>query len=73
VIAALRSAIPGVNDVVGRWSEQLSHAKECIQLPRQRQKRCAPRHRRSAPLYHPGDELLLSIKQIRLNADIKLS
>jgi hypothetical protein len=66
VIAALRSAIPGVNDLVGRWSEQLSHAKECIQLAQQRQKKYADQHRRSAPLLRPGDEVLLSINQVRL-------
>jgi hypothetical protein len=71
VIASLRSRNSTVNQFVGRWSEQLSKARDCIQVAQQRQKQYADRHRRAAPIFKPGDEVLLSIKQLRLRGGFK--
>jgi Cys-tRNA synthase (O-phospho-L-seryl-tRNA:Cys-tRNA synthase) len=51
VIASLRSRNPTVNEFVGRWSEQLSKARDCIQVAQQQQKQYAGRHHRAAPIY----------------------
>jgi hypothetical protein len=71
IISTLRSRIPAVNDFIGRWSEQLTKAKECIRVAQQRQKQYADRHRQQAPVFRPGEEVLLSIKQIRLKSGYK--
>jgi hypothetical protein len=71
IIASLRSCIPAINQFVGWWSEQLSRAKECIRVAQQRQKQYADRHRRAAHVLKPGDEVLLSIKQLRLKGGFK--
>jgi hypothetical protein len=71
VIPSLRSRIRAVNQFIGRWSEQLSAAKESIRIAQQRQKKYADQHRRSAPIFKPGDEVLLSIKQVQIKGGCK--
>jgi hypothetical protein len=71
VIASLRSRNPTVNEFVGRWSEQLSKARDCIQVAQQQQKQDADRHHRAALIYKPRDEVLLSIKQLRVRGVFK--
>ena len=70
-IAFLRSRNPAVNKFVGRWSEQLSRAKKCLDAAQQRQKAHADKRRRPAPEFKPGDKVLLSIKHFRLQSGIK--
>jgi hypothetical protein len=49
----------------------LSKAQECIRVAQQRQKQYADRHRRAAHVFKPGDEVLLSIRQLRLKGGLK--
>ena len=64
----LRQRNKSVNALVGRWSEQLAKAKECLQAAQDRQKAAANKHRRDAPDYQPGDEVLLHTSYFKLAA-----
>jgi hypothetical protein len=44
-VTAFRTRHPEVNKFVGRWSEQLAKAKQCLQAAQQRQKQWADKHR----------------------------
>ena len=70
-VARLRSRNPAVNKFVGRWSEQLQKAKQCLQAAQQRQKTHADKQRRPAPQLRVGDQVLLNIKHVRLRSGIK--
>ena len=67
-VAFLRMRNPAVNKFVGRWSEQLQHAKQCLKAAQDRMKATSDKRRRESPDYRPGDEVLLNIKMFRLSA-----
>ena len=67
-IAWLRKRNPAVNKFVGRWSEQLKDAKQCLKAAQERMKTYADKHRRESPDYQPGDEVLLNTKMFRLSS-----
>jgi hypothetical protein len=59
-VAHLRTKNPNVNKFVGRWSEHITRAKQCLQAAQSRQKAAADKKRRDAPEFQPGDEVLLN-------------
>ncbi len=65
-IAALRATNPNVNQFVGKWHNQVARAKRCILAAQQRYKAHADRRRQPAPTYRPGDQVLLSVKNLKL-------
>ena len=65
-IAFLRDRNPAVNKFIGKWSEQLAKAKECLSAAQHRQKASADRHRLAAPAFQEEDLVLLSVKHIRM-------
>jgi hypothetical protein len=71
-VAALRVRHPAVNKFVGRWSEQLVKAKQCLQAAQQRQEQWANKHRQLAPEFKPGDQVLLSMKHFKLYEGFKV-
>lgn len=68
-IAFLRGRNPGVNQFVGKWSEQLQRAKQCLQNAQQRQKLYADKKRRPMT-YHVGDQVLLSVKHFNIRKEV---
>ena len=69
-VAKLRSLSPAISQFVGRWSEQLSRAKLCLEAAQQRMKRYADRKRSPAPVFRPGDLVLLNVKNFRLQSGL---
>ena len=69
-IAALRSKNPAVNKFVGQWDKQLVHAKKCLKAAQDRMKVYADKHRRPAPEYKPGDQVLLRTKCFKLQSQL---
>ena len=63
-LAFLRSKTnnPRINGFIGRWSEQLSVAKQCLRAAQDRMKAQADKRRRDAPDFRVGDEVLLHTK-----------
>jgi RNase H-like domain found in reverse transcriptase/Reverse transcriptase (RNA-dependent DNA polymerase)/Integrase zinc binding domain len=72
VIAALRRKNPNVNKFVGRWSEQLKEARDCLEAAQQRQKYHADKKRRPAEELAVGDYVLISMKHFELVPGLKL-
>ena len=67
-VSKLRSLNPAVSQFVGKWSDQLARAKKCLEAAQQRMKHFADKKRRSAPQFQPGDRVLLSVKNFRLQS-----
>jgi hypothetical protein len=67
----LRVQNPAVNKFVGKWSEQLTRAKRCLETAQQRQKCQVDRHRRPAPEFAPGDEVLVQTRFFKLHEGIR--
>lgn len=72
VVAYLRGKNPQVNRFVGRWHEQLSYAKQCLEAAQDRQKHFADKHRKPAEPFKVGDQVLLHMKHFRLAPGLKL-
>lgn len=70
-VARLRDINPAVNKFVGKWSEQLKRARQCIAAAQQRMKAKADNRRRKAPEFKPGDLVLIDVKHFRLNEGLK--
>ena len=64
-VSKLRSLNPAISNFVGKWSEQLTRAKKCLEAAQKRIKHFADRKRRSTPQCQPGDMVLLSVKNFR--------
>jgi len=71
VIAGLRSLNPGVNKFVGKWSDQIKKAKQCMRAAQERQKRYADKKRRPAPEFKEGDEVLIHVKHFKLATGLR--
>ena len=67
-VAKLRRRNPGVNTLVGKWSDQLARAKLCLKAAQQRMKHFTDQKRRQVPLFQVGDLVLLNQK----NSDCKV-
>jgi hypothetical protein len=72
VIAAIRGKHPKVNKFIGRWSEQLKAARQCLVAAQDRQKRFADKRRRPAEALKVGDKVLISMKHFELVPDVSL-
>jgi hypothetical protein len=70
-VVGLRSRNPAVNKFVGKWSEQLTRAKRCIEAAQQRQKQQADKRRSPAPEFTPVDEVLVQTKHFKLHEGIR--
>ena len=57
-----------VNQLVGKWSEQVARAKQCLAAAQDLQKAAADGSRLASPEWSPGQFVLLSIKHFRLQA-----
>ena len=68
--AVLRSHIPGINQFVGRWTEQLTYARNCLQVARDRYKAQADKKRSPQPPYKVGDMVLLKVKNFRMRSKL---
>jgi hypothetical protein len=66
IVLYLRKSNPLVNKFVGKWSEQLQCAKQCLQAAQDRQKSCAEKERRPAEPLKVGDQVLINIKHFKL-------
>ena len=62
-----RNNIPSANDFVGKLRASLDKAKECLRKAQQRQKSFADKRRREVS-FEVGDRVLLSTKNLRLQA-----
>jgi hypothetical protein len=71
VVLYLRKSNPLVNKFVGKWSEQLQCAKQCLQAAQDKQKSCADHKRRPAEPLKVGDQVLISIKHFKLQCGLK--
>jgi hypothetical protein len=60
-----------VNKFVGKWSEQLTHAKRCLETAQKRQKCQVDRRRRPAPEFAPGDEVFVQTRFFKLHEGIQ--
>ena len=69
-VAKLRSFNPAVNSFVGKWSDQLAREKLCLEAAQQRMKHYADHKRTPAPRFQPGDQVLLNIKNFRLQSGL---
>lgn len=69
-VAKLRSLNPAINAFVGKWSDQLSRAKLCLEAAQQRMKHYADQKRRATPAFKVGDQVLLNIKNFRLQSGL---
>ena len=70
IVSNLRSLNPNIGQFVGKWSEQLSRAKVCLQAAQDRMKHCADQRRDPTPEFQPGDLVLLNIKNFRLQSGL---
>lgn len=70
VVSNLRSLNPNIGPFVGKWSEQLSRAKSCLQAAQDRMKSFADRRRDPTPHFDPGDLVLLNVKNFRLQSGL---
>lgn len=70
-IQRLRHQNPAVNKFIGKWSEQLAHAKRCLVAAQQRQKAYADKLRSPAPDFAVGDLVLVQTKHFRLMSGLK--
>ena len=61
---------PNIGTFVGKWSEQLSRAKVCLQAAQDRMKCFADKHRSPTPEFSPGDLVLLNVKNFRLQSGL---
>jgi hypothetical protein len=68
----LRGLNPNIDRFRGRWSEQLTHARQCLLTAQQRQKAQADKRRQPAPVLNPGDKVLIHMKHFRLPKGLKL-
>jgi hypothetical protein len=66
IVAELQSHNPAVHIFVGKWDEQLQRAKLCLHKPQDRMRYYAEKNRKPATEYHPGDWVLVNVKQCRL-------
>ena len=66
--AVLRSHIPGINQFVGRWTEQLAAARKCLQAARDRYKAQADKKRTPQLDYQVGDLVLLKVTHFRMRS-----
>ena len=62
----IRERNPAVNRFVGKWSKQLTRAKQCLRAAQDRYKASADKRRREPPDYQPGDEVLLKTSFFKL-------
>lgn len=69
-VAKLRSLNPAINAFVGKWSDQLSRAKLCLEAAQQRMKHYADQKRRATPAFKVGDQVLLNIRNFRLQSGL---
>ena len=69
-VSKLRSSNPAISKFVGKWLEQLIRAKKWLEAAQQRMKHFADRKRRSTPQFQPGDMVLLSVKNFRLQSGL---
>lgn len=70
-IQRVRNQNPAVNKFIGKWSDQMAHAKRCLVAAQQRQKTQADKHRQAAPEFQPGDQVLVQTKHFRLVKGLK--
>ena len=70
VVSKLRSLNPAISQFVGRWSEQLSRAKLCLEAAQQRMKHYADRKRDPTPEFQVGDRVLLNVRNFRLQSGL---
>ena len=66
VVFNLRSLKPNIGLFVGKWFEELSRAKVCLQATQDRMKRFAYKHRSPTTRFSPGDFVRLNVKNFRL-------
>ena len=69
-VSKLRILNPAISKFVGKWPEQLTRAKNCLEAAQQRMKHFADRKRRTTPQCQPGDMVLLSVKNFRLQSGL---
>ena len=69
-VARLRSRNPSVSKFLGKWSDQVSRAKRCLEAAQQRMKHFADRKRSPAPDLKAGDLVLLNVKNFRLQTGL---
>jgi hypothetical protein len=67
VLATLQHKNPAVSKFIGNWEEQVSKAKTFYTVAQQRYKQYADKHRRPAPDYQPGDQVLFKTKFFQLS------
>jgi hypothetical protein len=67
----VHSRNPAVNAFVGKWSQQIARAKQCLVAAQDRQKASADKKRQPAPVWKPGTLVLLSIKHFRLQTGLR--
>jgi hypothetical protein len=70
-VVALRGRNPAVNKFIGKWSDQLARAKQCLEAAQQRQKQQADKRRSPAPEFSPGDEVLVHAKHFKLHEGLE--
>ena len=69
----LRIQNPHVNNVAGRWSEQVPLAKKCIEAASKATKAAADCRRRPAEALEVGERVLDQIKHFGLRPGLKLA
>ena len=70
-VAFLRARHPQVNQFVGRWSQQIAHAKRCLQTAQDRMRAADRLQNKPRDVLTPGTEVLVHIRHFRLSAGLK--
>ena len=69
--AFLRARHPQINKFVGRWSQQIAHAKHCLAAAQDRMRAQDRHHAKPIDVLVPGDQVLVHIRHFKLAAGLK--